>query len=181
MPDSLSSSDVEIIPPHRTGGRETPRPVGDPLEKDPVLTWLAGLMDSAFVIPGTKIRIGLDPLIGFIPVAGDVIGALVSAFIVFRCRALKLPGIVLTRMGINVVLNALIGALPVVGDVFSMWFRSNERNLDLARGHLANPAKATRRDWVAVLGICAAILIAAVGVVSILAGLIALMGKLFGF
>lgn len=181
MPDPISQSDVEIIPPHRTGNGGAARIPHDPLAKDPVLTWLAGLMDSAFVIPGTNIRFGLDPLIGLIPVAGDIIGGLVSAFIVFRCRALRLPGIVLVRMGLNVVINALIGAIPGVGDVFSIWYRSNERNLDLARAYLANPAKATGRDWAAVLGVAAIVLSSAFVLVWGLVALLKLVGKAFGY
>ena len=180
MPEPSSQPEVEIIPPHRAGkgGAQIPH---DPLAKDPVLTWLAGLMDSAFVIPGTKLRFGLDPIIGLIPVVGDLLGGLVSAFIVFRCRTLRLPGIVLARMSINVVINALIGAIPAIGDVFSMWFRSNERNLDLARGYLANPAKATARDWAAVLGTAAIVLLAGALLISLLVGLLRLLGNMFGF
>jgi hypothetical protein len=180
MPEPISQPVVEIIPPHRTGTGGAPRSAHDPLAKDPVLTWLAGLMDSAFVIPGTSIRFGLDPLIGMIPVAGDVIAGLVSAFIVFRCRALRLPGIVLVRMSMNVVINALVGAIPVVGDVFSVWFRSNERNLDLARAQLANPAKATWRDWAAVLGVAAVVLLSGAAIIWGLIALLQLVGKVFG-
>ena len=162
--------DVEVIPPDRN----------DPLSKDPVLVWLAGLMDSAFVVPGTRIRFGLDPVIGLIPVAGDVIAAVISSFIVLRCSRLRMPRIVLARMSINVILNALIGAIPFVGDLFSLWFRSNERNLDLARNYLVNPHKATFREWLAVLGILAVIIGCGVLFVWMLAGLFGFIGQLFG-
>lgn len=177
----MPQPDVEIIPPHRTGSGGPPRNPHDPLSKDPMLTWLVGLMDSAFVIPGTKFRFGLDPLIGMIPVAGDVIGGLVSAFIVVRCRTLRLPGIVLVRMALNVIINALVGAIPAVGDLFSLWFRSNERNLDLARGYLANPSKATVRDWAAVVGIAVAVAVAGAAVLWLLVGLLRVVGNALGF
>jgi hypothetical protein len=180
MPEPISDADVEIIPPHRFGKGDAKRDAADPLTQDPILTWLAGLMDSAFVIPGTTIRFGLDPIIGLIPIVGDVIAAGVSGFIVLRCGRLKMPRIVLARMSVNVILNALIGAIPFVGDIFSLWFRSNERNLDLARGYLANPHKATSREWLAVLGILAGIIGFGVLLVWMLAGLFGFIGKLFG-
>jgi Domain of unknown function (DUF4112) len=159
--------EVEIIPPEKSRtGAHAP---ADPLAKDPTLTWLAALMDSAFVIPGTTVRIGLDPIIGFIPVLGDVVGTFVSTFIVVRCGALGLPRIVIARMTINVLLNSLIGVIPIAGDIFSVWFRSNERNLELARVWLANPKRATTQDWAVVLGILAALCTAAFGIVLIIA------------
>jgi hypothetical protein len=161
METRANEPEIEIIPPGKepAGARRT----GDPLTKDPILTWLAGLMDSAFVIPGTKVRVGLDPIIGLIPFIGDAVGTLVSTFIVARCGALGLPRIILARMAINVALNALVGAIPGAGDLFSFWFRSNDRNLNLAREWLANPKRATTRDWAVVLGVLAAILAAAIG------------------
>lgn len=167
MKKRVQPPDVEIIPPEKFGnGAHAP---ADPLAKDPTLTWLAAIMDSAFVIPGTNFRIGLDPIIGFIPVLGDVVGTLVSTVIVVRCGALGLPRIVIARMTINVLLNSLIGAIPGVGDIFSIWFRSNERNLALARRWIANPKRATTADWAVVLGILGALIMGAVGVVWLVA------------
>ena len=158
--------EAELIPPDRT----------DPLSKDPLLTWLAGLMDSKFVISGTQLRFGLDPIIGLIPIVGDLIATAISGFIVLRCGKLKMPRIVLTRMSINVILNALIGAIPMLGDIFSLWFRSNERNLDLARAYLANPTRPTRREWAAVLGLMAIVI--AIGALLVWA-LTAVLGWIF--
>ena len=180
MPKPISDADVEIIPPHRFGKGDAKRDAADPLAQDPILTWLAGVMDSAFVIPGTNIRFGLDPIIGLIPIVGDVLAAGVSGFIVLRCGRLKMPRIVLARMSINVILNALIGAIPFGGDLFSVWFRSNERNLDLARDYLSNPHKATLREWLVVLGILAAIIGLGVLLVWMLAGLFGFIGRLLG-
>lgn len=143
-----------------------------------MLTWLAGLMDSKFVIPGTKLRFGLDPIIGIIPIAGDLIGTAISVFIVLRCGKLKMPRIVLARMSINVILNALIGAIPMLGDVFSLWFRSNERNLDLARAYLAHPTWTTRREWAAVLGLMGIVIASGVLLVWVLAGVFAWIAEM---
>jgi hypothetical protein len=167
MTTRIQPPDIEIIPPGKNATAS--RDGADPLAKDPLLTWLAGLMDSAFVIPGTRIRVGLDPIVGFVPVIGDVVGTFVSTFIVLRCGALGLPRIVIARMAINVLLNSLIGVIPIAGDIFSVWFRSNERNLELARVWLANPKRATTQDWAVVLGILAALCTAAFGIVLIIA------------
>lgn len=170
MGTHIEPPDVEIIPPGKNG---SPNRIGvDALGKDPLLTWLAGLMDSAFVIPGTRIRVGLDPIIGLVPVVGDAIGTFVSAFIVMRCGALGLPRIIIARMAIHVLLNTLIGAIPIAGDIFSAWFRSNERNLDLARAWLANPKRATARDWMVVVGILAALCAAAFGILLLAAAIL---------
>ena len=83
-------------------------------------------------------------------------------------------------MSINVILNALIGAIPFVGDLFSVWFRSNERNLDLARAYLGNPHKATFREWLFVIGTLAGIIGFGVLLVWLLAGLFGFIGRLFG-
>lgn len=108
-------------------------------------------MDVAFVIPGTKIRFGLDSLIGLFPGVGDSIGALISSFIIAQGAQLGVPKIILARMGVNVLINTVVGFVPVFGDVFSVFFRSNMRNHDLLRRY-AGQRKATGRDWLFVIG-----------------------------
>jgi hypothetical protein len=173
-------SDVELIPPQKFGRESGGHEPLDPLAKDPVLVAVAKFMDSAFVIPGTGIRIGLDPIVGLIPVAGDLISAAVSAFVVYRCGRLGMPRVVLARMCMNVVANTLVGAIPGVGDAFSVWFRSNEKNLDLARAYLGNPRRSTRHDWLWVAGA----LLAVAGTVALfiwmLAAVFGAIGRLFG-
>lgn len=122
------------------------------LEREaPASAWIAQLMDVAFVIPGTKIRFGLDSLIGLFPGVGDSIGALISSFIIAQGAQLGVPKIILARMGVNVLINTVVGFVPVFGDVFSVFFRSNMRNYDLLRRY-AGQRKATGRDWLFVIG-----------------------------
>lgn len=94
---------------------------------------LARLLDTAFVIPGTNIRYGLDGLIGLVPVVGDVITTALSLWIVREARELGAPWHVTARMVGNVALDGAIGLVPVLGDAFDVVFRANLRNLRLLR------------------------------------------------
>jgi hypothetical protein len=97
---------------------------------------LTNLFDTAFVIPGTEIRFGLDALIGLVPGIGDAITTVMSLYIVNEARALGVPSWVIARMIANVALDGVVGAVPLVGDVFDVAFRANRRNMALLRAHL---------------------------------------------
>jgi hypothetical protein len=100
------------------------------------LEGVARLMDSAFVIPGTNIRMGLDGLIGLLPVAGDLVAGLVSSYLIWEARQLGASRWVIGRMMANTALDTLVGAVPVVGDAFDVLFRANLKNMALLRRHL---------------------------------------------
>ncbi|WP_342361659.1 DUF4112 domain-containing protein [Terrarubrum flagellatum] len=100
------------------------------------LALVARVMDSAFVIPGANIRIGVDPLIGLIPAVGDMIAGAIAAWIVFEARRLGAPVTLVARMVANVVVDTVIGAVPVIGDAFDVAFKANIRNVELLRRHL---------------------------------------------
>ena len=107
---------------------------------------LATLMDAAFVIPGTSIRMGLDGLIGLLPIAGDLIASMVSSYIVWEARRLGVPRWILARMMLNVAIDTAIGSIPVVGDAFDVMFRANLKNMALIKRYLerrASPAGGT--------------------------------------
>ena len=97
---------------------------------------LARLMDSAFVIPGTSIRMGLDGLIGLVPVAGDLVAGLISSYLIWEARQLGASRWVIGRMMANTALDTIVGAVPVVGDAFDVLFRANLKNMALLRRHL---------------------------------------------
>ena len=92
---------------------------------------LATLLDTAFVIPGTGIRFGLDGLIGLFPVIGDTITTALSLFIVHEAYQLGAPGHVIVRMLGNVTVDGLLGAVPLIGDAFDVLWRANRRNVRL--------------------------------------------------
>ena len=98
---------------------------------------LATLMDAAFVLPGTNVRMGLNGLIGLVPVAGDIIGGAISTYIVWEARQLGAPGWLIARMMLNVAIETGIGAVPLLGDMFDILFRANLRNMALLKQHIA--------------------------------------------
>lgn len=94
---------------------------------------LAKLLDVAFVVPGTKIRYGIDGLIGLIPVVGDIITTAISLWLVREARALGAPWHITARMLGNVAVDGVVGLVPVAGDAFDVMFRANIRNMRLLR------------------------------------------------
>lgn len=103
------------------------------------LEQLAWLMDRAFVIPGTKLRVGLDAILGMFPVVGDVLCGLVQIGLVLSAvHHYKVPKAVATRMAANVLIDTLVGSIPIAGDFFDALFKANTRNMALlgeARAH----------------------------------------------
>lgn len=102
------------------------------------------LLERSFVIPGVNMPVGLDALIGLVPVVGDVVTAAMGSYIVWEARNLGLPKWKLTRMVLNLVFDTAIGAIPVVGDAADFVFRSNTRNLRIIRKHLDKHHPQTR-------------------------------------
>jgi hypothetical protein len=105
------------------------------------LKTLARLMDSAFRIPGTRIRFGADSALGLIPGAGDVIGLGISLFALGEAMRLGVPSRLLVRMIGNIAIDTGLGAIPVAGDIFDLLFKSNTRNLKLLLEHLEREAR----------------------------------------
>ena len=96
---------------------------------------LARLMDSRFALPGMPVKLGLDTIIGLIPVIGDTVGLSVSAYIIAQSKRLGVSYGVLLRMGINVFLDWLIGLVPILGDLFDWGWQANNRNARMLRQH----------------------------------------------
>jgi Domain of unknown function (DUF4112) len=128
---------------------------------------LARLWDSAIRIPGTRVRVGLDPLVGLVPGLGDAAGALVAAYIVLEAARFDVPGATLLRMLANVAIDALVGTVPVLGDIFDVAWRANLKNVALIEHHLADPRGARRasRVWIVVV-IAVLVLLALLGVAA---------------
>jgi hypothetical protein len=142
--------------------KEAPKPASSALSRAAgdvsVPEWarrLSVLLDSAIRIPGTDIRIGLDPILGaLLPELGDALTAVLSLTLLGVAFRERVPKLVLARMLINVGLDALLGAIPLLGDVFDFAFKANEKNLALIERHRGDPTRpATLGDRVMVLGV----------------------------
>lgn len=111
---------------------------------------LAEFLDSRYHIPGTDIRIGIDPIIGLIPGAGDWIGGAVSLYFLFQAALMGGRGAVLGRMFINILLDVIIGSIPVAGEVFDVYWKANEQNAEILKEIERDPEKTTTesRFWI---------------------------------
>ena len=97
---------------------------------------LAALLDTRFVIPFTRFRVGADSIIGLAPGIGDIATTALSLYIVYEAHKLGAPKHVLARMLGNVAIDGVIGAVPVAGDLFDVLWRANRRNVRILREHL---------------------------------------------
>jgi hypothetical protein len=97
------------------------------------LETVAKILDVAFILPGTKIRYGVDGIVGLIPVVGDIIATALSLWVVYEARALGAPWHVTARMLGNVAFQGVVGTVPVAGDAIDVLFRANMRNARLLR------------------------------------------------
>jgi len=102
------------------------------------------LLERSFRIPGVNVPVGLDALIGLVPILGDVITTAMGAYIVWEARNLGMSKWSLTRMGANVAFDTLIGLVPLVGDAADLMFRSNTRNLRIIKRYLDKHHPETR-------------------------------------
>lgn len=131
------------------------------------LRTLARLLDSAMQIPGTRIRFGLDALIGLVPGIGDAIGAVFSAYIIYQAARLGASRTTLVRMLANVGLDTIVGEIPLLGDLFDVGWKSNIRNLDLLEQHIEQPAAARAGSRRVLLWLGAGLFILLVAVIAL--------------
>jgi hypothetical protein len=109
-------------------------------DADERLRWverIARLMDSQFRLPGTRFRFGLDPLLGLLPIVGDLSTTAVSVALLLTMLRHGASGAVVVRMAFNILLDTVVGAIPILGNLFDFAYKSNERNVALLRRHYA--------------------------------------------
>src|SRR5882762_7305275 len=164
MPATKEAREVEF----EVLGKDAPPPGAG---VDPFIALVARLMDDIFVIPGTGIRFGLDPLISLLPAFGATASAAVSLVLIALSARRGVPKIVLARMATNVLLNAALDAVPVVGDALSIFFRSNARNYELLQKHAGMRRASTFGDWLFLVALFAGVILVIalmiVGVVTV--------------
>jgi len=106
---------------------------------------ISGLMDDLFELPGTNVRVGLDAIIGLVPVVGDLVSQVVSSYIIWEARRLGVSRFTMARMFANTAIDTVVGIIPIAGDAFDVAFRANRKNLALLKGHLEKHGH-VRRD-----------------------------------
>ena len=99
---------------------------------------LANLLDEAITIPVINYRIGLDGLLGLVPVLGDFSGFAISSYIIFKAHNMGVPREKVSRMVFNSLVDVLVGSIPLVGDIFDFFWKSNKRNLRIVERHFAS-------------------------------------------
>jgi hypothetical protein len=131
--------DVEVLPPQRQT-RQSSSP-------DPFIEFVSRLLDTFFVVPGTRIRFGFEPIIGLIPILGDQATSLMSAALLYRSVQHRLPKIALVRMALNILINGVIGMVPLLGDLFVLWYKPNIRNFRILQRYAGHADPVTKNDW----------------------------------
>lgn len=167
------------MPPEKVHIPEVIEP-DEKLPKDLVaLRRFAFYMDEAFTIPGTSFKVGLDALLGLIPGVGDVIGALLSTWIVIGALRHRVPARIIGRMVLNIAVDLLFGAVPVAGDVFDFLYEENVMNIRLLEKHRDRRRPPRSTAAIALVAACIVFFVIAMAVFMI-AGVIALAVWLIG-
>lgn len=132
----------------------SPAAVREPASADwRLLEWGTRWLDDAIPIPGTRWRIGLDPVLGLFPGIGDAASAVLSVALLGAALRLGAPRIILARMGLNIAVDYVVGIVPVLGDVADAFYKANRRNLTLLRGHALGTRRPTVGDYLLVGGV----------------------------
>ena len=104
-------------------------------------------MDEAVTVPGTGVKLGLDPVLGLIPVIGDLSSAAVGGYVLHAANKLGVPTVVMARMLVNLAIDALIGFIPFVGDYLDVLYKANAKNVALVERAIMNREATARASW----------------------------------
>jgi hypothetical protein len=155
----------------------------EPDEKLPrdllALRRFAFFMDEAFTIPGTPFKVGLDALVGLIPGVGDVIGGVLSSWIVIGALRYRVPARIIARMLLNIGIDLTVGAVPVAGDVFDFLYEENVKNLRLLEKH--RDRRRPPRSFAAIAFVAVLLVLLIIGVaVTMVAAMVTLVMWIIG-
>jgi Domain of unknown function (DUF4112) len=142
---------------------------------------ISKLLDSAIVIPGTKQRIGLDPILGLIPGGGDTVSAALSGYIIIEAARMGLPREALIKMVMNIAIDTVAGSVPIVGDIFDVVSKANLRNMQIVESHVKTPdptSAKTDKLFIGLLIVGLIVFALAVGGISVL--IWSMIANLFG-
>jgi hypothetical protein len=137
--EQLKYVEVEVLPRQDQARRNS--------SPDPFIEFVSRLLDTIFLVPGTRIRFGFEPIIGLIPILGDQATSLMSAALLYRSVQHRLPKIALVRMALNILINGVIGMVPLIGDLFVLWYKPNIRNYRILQRYAGHTDAVTKNDW----------------------------------
>ena len=92
---------------------------------------LSERLDNTFTIPGTKYKIGIEALIGAVPIIGDLIGGILASYIMYSGMKMGAPPQIIARMAVNIAIDFTIGSIPIIGDLFDLVWKANKKNVEL--------------------------------------------------
>ena len=156
MTDSTRAG-ARPFPPPRSAGALAHERSARLAAADRRLAFVSRLLDELVTVPGTRHRIGVEPVIGLIPGAGDVVSAAIGVWLIVEASRFHLPPSVIGRMVLNTLVDLVVGIVPLLGDLFDFVFKSNTRNLDLFRRYAADPGADTREHRLFLAGAIALI------------------------
>ena len=130
------SETIEQPTPTAKIGRQMPGLGSDPASVRQRIESMEKILERMFVIPGINKPVGLDGVIGLVPVLGDITAAALGAYIVWEARNLGMSKWQISRLAGNVGVDWLLGLIPWVGAIPDFFFRSNSRNLRIIKRHL---------------------------------------------
>lgn len=114
---------------------------------------LAQILDNAIPIPGTKQRIGIDPIIGMLPGGGDLVTGALGAYIILESARMGVERQIIGKMIGNILLDAIAGTVPVVGDFFDMGWKANVKNIALLEKHIKINPDSNKPNWLFLIGL----------------------------
>ena len=92
---------------------------------------LSERLDNTFTIPGTKYKIGIEALIGAVPIIGDLIGGILASYIMYSGMKMGAPPQIIARLAVNIAIDFTIGSIPIIGDLFDLVWKANKKNVEL--------------------------------------------------
>jgi len=131
------------------------------------LRLLSQRLDHSITVPGTKYKIGVDPIIGLIPGGGDIFGAILSIYIMYSGIKMGVPRSTVNKMFKNILLEFIIGCIPVVGDLFDIVWKSNQKNVKLIEESIATEEDNDLMGYMAILALVSIMIIIVISALTI--------------
>lgn len=114
---------------------------------------IAHVLDNLFRVPGTRFRVGLDPILGLIPGGGDTVSWVVSLHLLWTGWRMRAGPATLMRMAGHLLVDTVVGAVPLLGDLFDVVYRANDRNLKILEELATDPDRTSRSSAIWLVGI----------------------------